>query len=40
MFKDLVRIVGVIAAINVETERANKSLKCGKNMRQIIRANK
>jgi hypothetical protein len=39
MFKDLVRIAGAIAAIDVETERANRSLKCEKNMHQIIRVN-
>jgi hypothetical protein len=39
MFKDLARIVGAIAAMDVETEPANKSLKREKNMRQIIRAN-
>ena len=35
MFKRSCRIVRVIAAINVETALANKSLKCKKNYNAI-----
>ena len=31
--------MGIIAAIDIETKRANKSLTCEENMRQLIRSN-